>query len=131
MRAARLAIAPACAGVLTTLAACTEPLACPSVLKASIVIDVRDSVTGANVGDNTTVVAHLRETPSSPVETTDSTSFAGGTWTFFGAKGIWDVTLLHAGYAPWTRSNIVVKSGNGSCPQPETVNLTARLVPSH
>ncbi len=118
------------AAALAIVTACQEPTACTADLRPSIVIDIRDSVTGANVVDSTTAVAHLRATSNGPVETTDSATFIVSPWSFFGAKGVWDVTLLHARYAPWSKSNIVVASTNGACPQPETVNLTARLVPA-
>lgn len=123
MKVAAAAVALASAG------GCVSNTVCLAIVEASLAIDARDSVTGADVTAGTTVIAHRRSTATGPVEHTDSITPQGSPVALFSGTGVFDLTLLHTGYARWTRSNVIVKSTGGSCPQPQQVNITARLVP--
>ncbi|HVX42157.1 MAG TPA: hypothetical protein VHB25_21530 [Gemmatimonadaceae bacterium] len=89
---------------------------------------MRDSVTNTAVAAGTTLIARRHPDPTAPTAKVDTIQLTQNPYAF-GGVGIWDLTLLHAGYAPWTRTSVTVKS-TGRCDFPQPVAITARLVPA-
>jgi hypothetical protein len=112
-----------------SMAACSSDSAAPVASCAvaytpSVLAHVTDSVTGVSLAETAlgviqdhTIVDTLRYF-GPPDE------MAAG-----GKPGTYAVTITHAGYADWTRTNVIV-TPTGYCNTVNTVTLQARLVPS-
>lgn len=106
----------------------SDPVTCPDWIPPSVTVTVRDSVSGANITNLSTLVlrnaAGVVDSTSlfvpAPDETVVSTSLGAG------ATGTFSLTVRRMGYQSWTKSGIVVE--NGECGA-RTANVTARLRP--
>ena len=115
--------------VAAALAGCdVDGYTCPDVVLPAVVVGVADAATGDPLAEGSVAVARdgafadtLRRYEVN--DDLDVVSLAGA----FGRAGVYEVTVERAGYEPWARSGVVVRSSGGECPQPETAVLEARL----
>jgi hypothetical protein len=120
MRTALLALAP------LVLGACSTDYLCTTSVEPSIVVEVRDAVTGANL--TTGARGAIRQ--GSFVDSLRVHSWMGGEVRTRAAgqehAGTFRVTVEHDGYVPWVRNGVVVEEG--AC-HVRTVSVVAELVP--
>lgn len=117
-----VAVATACSSNSTTRPDCNGPGEIPT--PAAVVITVRDSTTLAVVTDRASGTIH-GTAPS------DTLLYAIGVGTGqligYGGPGTYVVTVNRPGYAPWSRSGIMVSAGR--CGAPNAVEMYALLAP--
>jgi hypothetical protein len=95
---------------------------CTAPFHPAVIVTPLDSGTGANVVVGTRGVA-LTGTEVDSLRPVDSVLWGGV------RRGIYDVTVEHAGYRQWVRRGIQVKDG-GACGVLVSVHMTALLQPS-
>lgn len=109
------------------LAACNNITnACSSVLGEGISLQVRDSVSDVVLRHDSTSSLIYRLDGGVPQS---SSVIYPDRLAIFGS-GTFDLTLNKPGYRTWTRSGVKVEKSGGSCGQPISVSLIARLVKS-
>jgi len=116
--------------LLCGLMACedTTGLACTSEARASIIVWVRDSVSGAPIAAGATLVLQDGAFADS-ITAADHfpNDWALQTMNSWERPGTYSVTVRRPGYADWSASNVVVSDGRCHV---QTVVLTARLQPA-
>jgi hypothetical protein len=120
-----MSLRPIAVTAVVTLAACDEPLTsanCTDVSVAGVAVTMVDSATVSPLD----VSATVRVTDGAYV---DSATVAPGRRAAlaFNRGGTYVVTVTAPGYRTWTTSGVAVRAP-APCFQPETANLTARLV---
>lgn len=105
----------------------TEPIAvnCPDVLRGSVLVSVRDSASGALMGNAVTATA-IDGSYFDAVTTPDLPAYASRPIPLVETTraGKYDVYVSKAGFEPWVTRGVVVKQG--ACGT-EQVNVTAKL----
>lgn len=119
---AQLVLASAC----VVLAGCGSGitgggLVCTAEARASITVDVRDSVTNAVVSRNARIIARMGAVADT---SRDTGAFDGPFGLFYERAGTFDVTVEQTGYKTWSRQGVQVTQG--TC-HVNGVALTARL----
>lgn len=108
-------------------AACGTDYLCTLSVEPSIIVEVRDAVSGANLSDGARGAIRRG---------TFVDSLAVHSWNDGGAvtlaagqedAGSFQVTVEHDGYVPWVRNGVVVE--DGAC-HVRTVSLVAHLEPA-
>lgn len=111
------------------VAACdtAQPLTgiCTAPRSIAVEVDVTDSLSGRALADSASGSLRIGQFSSALVPVDGFPSLLLG-----GSKlGTYEVTITHPGYAPWTRSGVVV-SQTGICGNVIPVHLDARLQPA-
>ena len=105
-------------------AAATSPPQCAGVLIPALRVTIVDSVSGAFAGAGSTLIARLGAETDTIMQSSaapDSESIVIGS-----EIGDYALTIQKLGYAPWTRSSLVVPAAVDGC-HPSTVDLEAKL----
>ena len=105
------------------LAACEEPVMCTASVEPSIIVEIRDSVTGAPAASGATLLARdARVSIPTEGKPYDDVSLQWGAE----QAGTFHVTVQKPGYENWYREDVRV--GRNRC-HVETARLLARLQP--
>lgn len=109
---------------VSTLAACQSPVYCTGSVDPSIVVEVRDSLTGAPAASGATLLVRSARGG----EATPGTSWGDLTLQWGEEQaGTFDVTVRKPGYVDWLRDDVQVP--RGQC-HVVTARLLARLQPA-
>src|SRR5262245_20534542 len=116
--------------MLAMVLACesTTSHACRLREDAIMTLDVRDSVTGAQVDSGVALFLRAHGVSESS-EHRVVYLYTYGTRPFYvtGSALTYDVRVVVPGYRDWTRTGIVVRAGKGGCGIKEIVPLNVRL----
>lgn len=101
----------------------TNPVGyCAAVRPVAVAIAVRDSLSNRAIATRASGTA-VNAAPTVALEVIDTLTLWGGT-----TLGTYTITVQKPGYRTWTRAAIPVTQ-TGSCGNPVTVNIAARLAP--
>jgi hypothetical protein len=115
---------------LLALAACesaSDPaVVCPAMIYPAVSVTVLDSVSSVNVTPGSTLV--LRHGASAvAADSVEVPMMTAVSWGVGGKAGTYGLSVRRPGYRSWNQGGIKVEEGQCG---PETVSVTARLVPA-